>query len=159
MSDTGDPFLALKGAVKTRLDANSYFSDSASVTPNPISVITEDEGDLATQISKAIDRIGLSVVIAITDVLGNDAEHSAQPQVSIVITELSIINRAGTGTQKSAVAVGVKAWAGLWKWAAADYWAPFIFKSLKLVEADPDKSFVIWELIMETSILLETTSD
>jgi len=98
----------LQAAVKTRLEAHAYFSD--------ITVFTEEQGDLDSEIERALgmltekgDKIGACVVI-LTPIAKSKSPNAPGPLLddflfSINVLENVLVNQGDDGTKKHAIQI------------------------------------------------------
>jgi hypothetical protein len=95
----------LQALIKAQLLKNAYFT-----TPNTMSIVTIDDGDILDLIDKTLSPLngGVAVSIEIPDgkhLAPTSSAVNLNQVVEIAATELWLINRAATGSGKSAYAV------------------------------------------------------
>ncbi len=135
---------AIQAELANLLAADAYF-----IGPPSIPVLVEDKGDLEFEIDKAINEIGISVVIITPKAevrIGN-----ALLTIVAGITENVVVNRAETGTQKAAVDVAEKIWDLLNNTSLTSTKSRLIVDGLELVEA---RGLLVYEVRFKTEVFL-----
>jgi hypothetical protein len=147
-------FADLLNALVAPLNNDAYFADPASL----VKWIAENRMDLLSELDSSLAKTGIGGVVAVSSV--QDGERGSEIIVTILgqIHEIPLINRAPSGSKKTAFDVGVKA-LSIWgdrSWSPnRDVWSPLEFKGLELTDVDEEYGRVTWSLRMETRTMLE----
>jgi hypothetical protein len=140
-----------------RLNWDAFFSDP----DKGVRVIAENRMDLLNEVDVALAKLGMAVVVAITRVTPDETgAYGGAIVVTVTLQahEIPLINRAESGTQKTAQQILVKS-KSLWDrpWTPdRDVWSPLEFQSYQLTDADAQNARVIWTIDYVTRTCLET---
>jgi hypothetical protein len=151
MSDFSD----LQALIETRLDSCTQlkFGDPATSIP----ILSEDKHDLTNEINKAVDGIGILVLIGMPVLQCSEPEKipaNSLVELEIAIAENPVLNRDPEATTSSKIKAA----------AAAQYvaqrlhgWQPScVFARLRLqaINFVPDPLKQIWEVKFQTDMML-----
>jgi hypothetical protein len=127
--------------IKTQLLLNPYFSDALVVTPNPVPIITADDGDIEGEIERQVSIYTGGMAITILIPFGSQIDPKVprtqlQNIIEVSASEETVINRSATGFQKKAYDAIRKIMApwksnglgGLHHWEPAGGWGRFELK-------------------------------
>lgn len=149
-----NPFTDLQTGSKNLLINDAYFIGDGAPP-----VITEDIGDIENEISKAVNEIGISVVVLTPKTEPGKFPGHVTVTVLFGISEDVTINRAADGdgdpippgTQKPASDVGAKIWAIIQGRSPGLGWTPFVVEGMNTVSTGP---LLVYEVLAKTSSIL-----
>jgi hypothetical protein len=141
-------FTDLTAAIAARLASDDYFA-----TPPAIGILTERAGDLEHTIARALQKIGVGLLILTPKIARGGEPNILQVVLTIHLIEHVTINQSASGTKKPASDIAATAIALLENWAPDDIWSPLRFISMTLI--DPGKT-IVYELELHTHTLLAT---
>jgi hypothetical protein len=137
----------LQSAVAARLLNLVDYGGPAGLDP-----VTEQLGDIETEIRKRIDKAGLGLVVITPKVQPGPDRDALAVDVVIGIAENRIQNFAQSGTQVSALDVAVAVIACLRHWQPGEQtWTPLEFIGLELVQPGPE---IVYEVEFQTTTTL-----
>lgn len=162
-----DKLLEFQHAVKTWLDAQPYFSGAGQENAVPIVTVTDDVGDLESEVNRGLDMAGgLCVLIRMPE--GKLPHKDAGVPVydpatlHIRIYENATLNRAAGGTGEPAGLVAGALIALLWTFAdAVPQWNVIVPVARGWgVEVDPATRVATpyYDVFFETTIALDLTT-
>ncbi|HTG44936.1 MAG TPA: hypothetical protein VK633_10430 [Verrucomicrobiae bacterium] len=143
----------LQSALVARLNWDAYFSEPTI----GVTALAENRMDLLSELDIALAKGGLAVVVAITRVI-LDEHGAALVTITLQVHEIPLINRAASGTQKTALGVLVKA-KSLWDkpWSPdPDVWSHLEFVRFELTGVDEEYARVTWTIEFQVRTYLET---
>lgn len=97
----------VQSAIKAKLDADSYFTDAAAGTPKPIAVIIHRAGDIVQEVTEAVGKYLICVVIFPPSIQGPGDQpgmgfpagpYPSTISVHLEVVENGILNRNDVGT-------------------------------------------------------------
>ena len=136
-----------------RLSAQAFFADAAAAAPKPVAVLTEQIGDLQSQVQQSLGQLGI-VCVVLTPTAKATNRDRVRPyfdQVNLVVRtqENVTLNRAATGTGQPASLVAEAAAWFLHGFVPAGLGGTLFLAEIRLV-ADPRL------LVYETVFTLQT---
>lgn len=150
-------FDTLLSTLVARLQIDAFFSDPAKGLP----VLAENRMDLLNEIDTGLARLGIVVVVAITQVQPDQvgAWHGAVVvTVTVAGKEIPAINRDASGAQKTAQQTVIKV-KSLWDrpWTPdRDVWSPAEFAGFSLTDVDEANAAINWAMQFNFRTMLET---
>lgn len=144
-------------ALVARLSGDAFFSDPAK----GVAVLAENRMDLSSELDTQLARLGMVLVVAITNVAPDQigADHGCViVETTAVAMEVPFINRADSGTQKTAQQILVKLlslWGRPWS-PDRDAWSPSEFAGYVMSEANADNASITWQIKFNWRTCLET---
>ena len=122
----------LQAQLVSVLQADSFFS-----TAPGIPVIAEDKGDLVSEITRAVNEIGVSVCV-LTPILEADDKDANVFRINVVVSvsENVIVNRSTGGTLKPCADIGVRAIELLHKLLVTATNSQIRFRTMELVDIE-----------------------
>lgn len=140
-----------------RLNWDAFFSAPIK----GVRALAENRMNLQTELDTALSKLGLAVVVAITRVSAAEIGALAggvAVTVTLQVHEVPLINRASSGTQKTASQVLVKAlslWGRPWT-PDRDVWSQMEFAGFSLANVDEEYGLITWTIEFQIFTMLET---
>ena len=142
----------LQKGIADRLLWDAYFTEPGKV----VAVIEENPMDLATEFDTALAKgSGAAVVVARPSVTPTERVDLMDIAVTLLISENVTLNRAKSGSGKTASSIAIKALALLRHWSPdEDLWAPFLLQNLAPLGSDDD-GCDHWTLELKTQTVFD----
>lgn len=147
----------LLNTLVARLNNDAFFSDPAK----GLQVIAANRMDLLTEVDIALNKLGIVAVLEVTRVVPDQigAYHgSVVVTLTLQVHEIPLLNRAESGSQKTAQQCLVKS-RSLWDrpWTPdRDVWSPLQLQSFQMTSVDEATAMVVWSMEYTTMTMLET---
>lgn len=148
----------LLSALVARLNTDAFFTDPSK----GVQAIAANRMDLLTEADVALAKIGMVCVVEITRVIPDQqgAYHGAViVTVTVQVHEVPFVNRAESGSQKTAQQVLCKCkslWDRPWCPVSRDVWDALRLARFELADTDEATGRVTWQMDFETRTMLET---
>lgn len=133
----------LQDAVKTQVGNESYF--------NGVTVMSDDVGDLQSELTKALKRHGLLVLVVTPEIIRSGEPDVFNAQLAVTVTEAVALNRSTGGTVKKGPDVAEAVFQILNGYRPAETWSQLRGQSIRLANPSP---LLVWEVIFQTKTKL-----
>ena len=145
----------LQTAICAYLNGDAWFATVGKV----VSVLPEDKQDLVQEISNALAGIGVCVIVSTPKMVVGEHNHQVNVSVVLSVIESPLMNRASSGTGRTAGQISEHALACmLLTQIGGDSWTPLELIRMEMAGAT-EQGQLIWELEMRTSTNLSVSAE